>query len=518
MKKYGLIVIFLTIGVAAGLWVDISSRRAGRRMGAAASSSSAAVAEQAAGRVYEAGPDGRPAEAARAMVMKAAMGAVPKPEKVYKLSGDIKQEDLLKALFDAVSGNTAASELKPSDWALDWSEQESYSRSTKTFYRSGPQKDKVLLDAFLLGKDGAFTEVVLRGSLRICTDPSQGDLLETLRKEGFEVKSPTASVHGFGSAYWRSVFEVRKGGLSGLTYYVVPTGVTGCLELQLKDGKIGEALPPADFKFNALFPAELSPKLIADLEGAGIAGILGGDWEKVKGVFASTGALSMQETETLGVAYSALSRAAVKDEIAPAFGVLRGILVRQIFSRGPQYTPEGATSPAFVKMLGQNAIGYEESHYGGVYPKKQYALELYEAAPEAYWGQYVFLRNMYAAFSDESCYYGLLTDQPIRRGGEFVEKHPGSPFYADVLFLLGRAYETLYNQGFSDEACDQYADKQCGELAAGWEGNRAKAIEIYGKVLSIPSGEKYRPFIDKILPRLKVGGRSYCYDYFPRCD
>ena len=35
-------------------------------------------------------------------------------------------------------------------------------------------------------------------------------LLADLRKEGFEVKSPTGPVYGFGSAFWRSVYEVKS--------------------------------------------------------------------------------------------------------------------------------------------------------------------------------------------------------------------------------------------------------------------------------------------------------------------
>jgi hypothetical protein len=510
MGKYRYFIIGLVLCASAAIWAYLELTK----NAASGTASAAARAAAGGGRVYEAGPDGRPASA---MVMKAAMGAVPKPEKVYKLSGDIKQEDLLKTLLGAVSENTAAAGLKSEDWDMDWGE-DSDTRSTKTFYRSGPQKDRVSLDAFLLGTSGAYGEVVLRASLRVCSNPSQGDLLEALRKEGFEVKSPTSPVHGFGSNYWRSIFEVRRGGLSGLTYYVAPTGVTGCLELQLRDKKIAEALPAADFTFSAMFPPDLSPRLTADLEGAGIAGILGGDWEKVKGVFASTAALSRQETEILGKAYAALAKAVVKAGQDPAFGVLRGHLVRRIFGSGDQYGPNGETNPLFVKMLVRDGIGHKESHYGGVYPEKQYALELYEAAPESYWGQYVFLRNMDGGFSGEDCYYGLLTEQPIKRGSEFIGKHPRSPFLADVLFLLGQAYETLYNQGFSAEAGDEYAGRQRAELAAGFEGNRAKATELYGKVLSAPGGEKYKPFIDKILPRLRVGGRSYCHHYFPRCD
>lgn len=515
MKKYKLLAIFLAIGVAAGFWVDISSRRAGRRMGAAAAKSE----EAAPSRVYEMGADGRPAAAAKAMVMKAAMEAVPKPAKNYKLSGDIKQEDLLRILLDAVGGNTAVSELKPSEWDLDWGE-DADRRATKTFYRDNAKKEKISLDAYLLGSPGNFREVALRGSLRFCDFPSQDALLADLRKEGFEVKSPTVPVYGFGSAFWRSVYEVRKGGLSGLTYYVSPTGVSGCLELSLRDGKVAEALPLKGFSFHAMFPPAIPPKLLADLESGGAAKTIP-DWARVKEIAVSTGVLYAGDLEVLAKAYAGVPSPAAGEAQGAAVSVFKAHLIMQLFLRGSYYETnpnEGGGGKPFRKIMDENGIKYSESHYGGVLPEKQFGIDIYERAPASYWGQYAFLRNLAGGYGGGEFDYGLRTDEPIKLGGEFLEKHPDSPFYADVLFQLGRAYETLYNQGFSADSCDQYSGKDCAALASAHEKNREKTLEIYEAVLSAPGGGKYREFIDSIVPRLKVRGKTYCYDHFPRSD
>lgn len=57
--------------------------------------------------------------------------------------------------------------------------------------------------------------------------------------------------------------------------------------------------------------------------------------------------------------------------------------------------------------------------------------------------------RMAGGFCNETCAYGLRTDKPIAEGEKIFEAHPDSPFAPDVMFLLGQAYETLYNQGLS---------------------------------------------------------------------
>ncbi len=476
-----------------------------------------AVGESAAA-AAAAAEEAAPPEAARAMVLKAAVEAVPKPAKNYKLSGDIKQEDLLRNLLDAVGGNTAVPELKAADWDLDWSE-EADRRATKTFYKDGANKDKISLDAYLLGTPDNFREVTLRGFMRFCDYPSQDALLADLRKDGFEVKSPTGPVHGFGSAFWRSVYDVRKGGLAGRTYYVSPTGVSGCLELSLRNDKVAEALPLKEFSFSAMFPPAIPPKLIADLESRGAAGTIP-DWARLKEIAVSTGVLYARDLEVLAKAYSG-APSATGEEQAAGVSVLKAHLIMQLFLRGSYYETnpdEGGGGKPFRKIMEENGIKYTESHYGGVFPEKQFGIDIYERAPASYWGQYAFLRYLAGGFGGGEFDYGLRSDRPIKLGEEFLKKHPDSPFYADVLFQLGRAYETLYDQGFSAGSCDQYAGKDCAELAAAQEKNRKKVLETYAAVLAAPGGGKYKEFIDTIAPRLKVRGKTYCYDYFPRSD
>ena len=366
------------------------------------------------------------------------------PEKHYKLPPDTSQDTLLKELLKNLSASVPVSELKETYWDFDWSDNYSVKQNTKTLYRDNALKDRIMLQSWLVGSPADFREVVLRGSLRVCRDPSQANLLETLRSEGFEVAAPTVPVHGFGSNYWRSVYAVRRGGLSGLTYYVVPTGVTGCLELFLNDEKIDGAVPLKDFSFNAMFPPALPPKLLSDLESGGTAKLVP-DWEKLKEIAVSTGVLYARDLEVLAKAYAWASQSAAGEEQAAAIGVLKAHLIMQLFVRGSYYETnpgEGGGGRPFRKIMEENGIKCYESHYGGLLTEKQFKLDLYERSPGSYWGQYAFLRHLAGGFGGGEFDYGLRTDQPIKLGGEFLAKHPNSPFYADVLFLLGRAYES----------------------------------------------------------------------------
>lgn len=448
--------------------------------------------------------------------------AVPEPrqEKNYKLPPDAGQEALLQELLKALAANIPVSELKETDWDFDWTDNHSVRQNTKTLYRDNELKDRVMLQAWLVGSTADYREVVLRGSLRVCRQPSQASLLETLRGEGFEIAAPTVPVHGFGSSYWRSVYALRRGGLSGLTYYVVPTGVTGCLELFLNDSKIDKALPLKEFSFNAMFPPDLPPKLLSDLESGGAAKLVP-DWAKVKDIAVSTGVLYARDVEVLARAYSGAPASVEGEELAAAATVFKAHLIMQLFVRGSYYETnpgESGGGKPFRKIMEENGIKYYESHYGGVFPEKQFKLDIYERSPGSYWGHYAFLRHLAGGFGADELDYGLRTDQPIKLGGEFMKKHPDSPFYADVLFLVGRAYETLYEQGFSAVSCDQYTGKACAELAAAQEQNRVKALELYAAVLAAPGGAKYKEFIDGIVPRLKTRGKTYCYQFFPRSD
>lgn len=447
-------------------------------------------------------------------------GPEPRQKKHYKLPPEAGQEDLLQELLKALAANVPVSELKEADWDFDWTDNHSAWQNTKTLYKDNEHKDRVILQSWLVGSPSDFKELVLRGSLRVCRQPVQASLLEVLRSEGFEITAPTYTVHGFGSNYWRSVYELRRGSLSGLTYYVVPTGVTGCLELFLKDSKIGRAVPLKEFSFNAMFPYGLPSKLISDLESGGTAKLVP-DWAKVKEIAVSTGVLYARDLEVLAKAYAWVPPAAMGEEQSAAVSVFKAHLIMQLFIRGSYYETnpnEGGGGKPFRKIMEENGVKYFESHYGGVFSEKQFGIEIYERAPSSYWGQYAFVWHMAGGFGDEDFNYGLMTDRPIKLGGEFLEKHPGSPFYADVLFLRGRAYETLYEQGFSAVACDQYAGKPCAELVAGQEQNRVKALESYAAVLAAPGGAKYREFIDGITPRLKTRGKTYCYQFFPRSD
>jgi len=519
MKKYSLLLLLFLLFPVVGWWIYSS------RLNTAPGLTFSSETQDSSSYAEATGAAGENKDATRAPAIASAIKeAVQDPPalRTYSLHEDAKQEDLLKTVLSSVSGNLPVSSLVETGWENDWSDNGYDRKSTKTFYRSSINKDKVILYSYLARAGTDYAEVVMWGSMQKCYYPDQDALISVLREEGFSVERPTAPIHGFGSAYWKSVYQVRRGSLSGLTFYDSSTGITGCLKLILTDGKKEKALFTTEPDFQTQFSTELPGKLFKDLESSGIAGLLGDNWWKVKGISTSTGPLYAGPLEALAKAYSTVVHTSVKEEQAPAFRVFEGYLLRQIFSRGGYYeaVPEaGGGGKPFREILGQNGIKYIESHYGGVYSQKISDLEIYDKSPGSYWGQFAFLQSMSEGFSSSGdCYYGLLTDQVIKRGTAFLEKHPDSPFYSDVLFLQGQAYETLYNQGLAAEACDPYLGKSCKELTGGNENNGKKASELYTAALSASGGEKYRVYVENILPRIRTRSRTYCYKYFSRCD
>lgn len=509
MRKYSLLFLLFLFFPVAGWWIY-------SRLNNASDSGIHTEARGSAG-----GEDGIARGSAIASAIKEAVPNPPAARK-YNLSDDVKQEELLEAVLSSVSGNIPVHSLTGQGWENDWGEGGADRKSAKTFYKSSAGKDKVILYSYLSRAGTDYIETVMRGYMQKCVYPVQDDLIRTLRKEGFNVEEPTAPVHGFGSAYWRSVYQVRRGGLDGLTYYESPTGISGCLNFVLTDVKREKALFTVEPNFQVMFSAELPGKLFKDLENSDAASVSGLNLKEVKEISVSTGPLYAVQLETLAKAFSAAEKAAVKEEQVPALSVFKGYLVRQIFSRGSYYEgnpQEGGGGKPFRTIMDQNGIKYYESHYGGVEPQKSFFdIGVYEKYPDSYWGQFSFLLNMDAGFSSGDCYYGLITKQVIDRGSVFVQKHPDSVFYADVLFLLGQAFETLYNQGLAVDACDPYSGKSCEKLTGENENNRKKASELYGAALAAPGGEKYKSYVESVLPRLNTRSKTYCYKYFPRCD
>lgn len=518
MRKYGILLLLFLLFTVVGWWIYDRLNNGAASVSSSESSDSGIYTEAIGSASGEEGATRRPAIASS---IKEAVQDPPVARK-YNLPEDVKQIDLLETVLSSVSGNLIASGLTDKGWENDWSEEGADSRIAKTFYKSNAAKDKVVLYSYLSRAGTDYTETVLRGYMQKCSYPSQDALIETLRKEDFRVEKPTAPVHGFGSSYWTSVYRVQRDALDGLTYYESPALIPGCLKLILTDNKREKALYTSEPDLKELFAAELPGRLFREIEDAGIAGAPGGDWAKTKEISTSTGPLYATQLEILAKTYSAVEKSPLKEDKIPAASILKGYLVRQIFSRGGYYEAnpgEGGGGKPFREILDQNGIKYYESHYGGVEPQKSFFdMGIYEKYPDSYWGQFSFLLNMDSGFSTGDCYYGLVTDKVIKEGDSFARKYPGSPFYSDVIFLLGQAYETLYNQGLGAGACDQYIGKSCEELISGNEKNREKASELYTSALAAPGGEKYRVYVESVLPRLKTRSRTFCYKYFPRCD
>ncbi len=452
------------------------------------------------------------------MAISQAIGVrTPSEPKNLKLSDNVHQTEMLKILLSSISADVSTETFKASDWDIDWSGNNRSDYSAKTFYKDNNNKDKVEIQSYLIGSATDYKEKIMHGFLKKCHYPSQDAALNFLKEEGFEIEKPTTSVHGFGSAYWKSIFKIKRENLHGLTYYYASTGVTGCLHITLTDKEIKKTIPFKKFGIAFLFPVALPQKLFEDLEKHNINKILGNHWQEIKPVLKSTGIVSI---EKLAETYPLINYDTIKEEAIPAFKVLEGYIIKYIFYRGNINSYEGITKieqkkdTSALQLIDKSGIKYYKGHYGGYWAKKYFDFEIYNQYPNSYWGQYLFLMHMSKGFTEGENSYGFHANNVILKGEEFIKKHPSSPFHTDILFLLGQAYETLYNQGLSRKACSVYPRSACKKIMAEHENYRNKTMEIYNLVLTLPEGQKYKDFIESSLPRLKTRSKTYCVYYF----
>ena len=109
----------------------------------------------------------------------------------------------------------------------------------------------------------------------------------------------------------------------------------------------------------------------------------------------------------------------------------------------------------------------------------------------------------------------------IQRGQEVQEKHPSSPYLANVELTVAQAYETWWSLSQAHtgaEVSEGEADVQPGNYKAGAEAARQKAIESYEHLLQSAPQSDEAAYARRVLPRLKLGidtgqRRFYCsYD------
>ncbi len=104
----------------------------------------------------------------------------------------------------------------------------------------------------------------------------------------------------------------------------------------------------------------------------------------------------------------------------------------------------------------------------------------------------------------------------IRQGEAFLSGHPSSPLRAEVVFLVGQAYETWWSLSQVDPKTAEYANPELYRKGA--PEAREKAIQYFEEVLkTVPAG-KLATLSSKVLPLLRQGssfeqGRFFCvYD------
>ena len=164
-----------------------------------------------------------------------------------------------------------------------------------------------------------------------------------------------------------------------------------------------------------------------------------------------------------------------------------------------------ASPPAELEMLKENGIPFELKHFVEDYyePKDNSIFKVYKAYPGTYWGQYAFMIELESGFSKDS--YNQLPEKVITEGEGFLRRHPDSQLLTRVLFLIGKAHESIYSNGLSKGASEE------------GEKHRLAAIKYYSDVPARPDGKKYEEHLKYILPKLRTKGTAYCA-FFINCN
>ncbi|OIO01534.1 MAG: hypothetical protein AUJ51_08400 [Elusimicrobia bacterium CG1_02_56_21] len=424
---------------------------------------------------------------------------------------------LLTAPFGAEPGETLS---EKTNWRVlayppDYCAPPAYS---KTFRRKGPGME-INLYSYTVPSLTEAKELVLSGDLKIFKVVEQAEVMELLKKSGFDPKPTEKHLSSPGGRNWSGVMELAKGDLSGLWYYE-PHGMGTVLRIKLEHKDTGKysVRPPSVKEFTKM--QEIIPGLVEDLEKTGAKKVLGEDWDEIKPMLLSGPTLNKTvPVEKLLDARAACLATPEGIDGAP-FLVLAKYLVDAalvpINRDFRPYTEDGKepVPPPGLKLLEEYGVAYElapimRESYSAV---NNTLMPAYDSFPDSYWGQYAFMTEMESGFPTT----GSDDEMPVvmKKGEEFLAAHPDSPFLPRVLFLLGKANETAYTVGLSPfKYTDLCTHSYCVELERTLEKHRLDAIKHYTRLLTLPGAKEYEEHLKYILPRLKTKGSSYCAFY-----
>lgn len=434
-------------------------------------------------------------------VLKVAMqavGAVEPPPEGVDLPDNYEPLDLIRELITAPYGKEPGEVYQNGSWRLVRAQPEYGSEPdySKRFVRKGKGAG-ITLYAYAEPSLTGAVERIMAGEAELPLSAGREAVAELLKKDGFEVPDTPGQVN------------FKKDGLNG-RLYLKDSRRGDLLVVRLEHKDINEyRRDNRDYDVWMPLPAD---KLIEDVEKLAGPAPAGADWGEVKKVLSGGNSLPL---EKLIAAASAIAERAPEGEAAAPFMVIQKYLVdamarsldRPLYKKITEGDETELT--AGLKMLDDYGVEYEIQYMGESYAAKNNGLlPVYEAYPRSYWGEFAFVREMEGGFDDSNC--GLFATAVIAEGEKFLAGHPGSPFLARVLFLLGKANETAYtvwlSPGVYDFVCSGSA---CVKPEAEIDGYRLAAIKYYTALLARPDGKSYESHLQKILPILRTKGNTY---------
>jgi len=132
----------------------------------------------------------------------------------------------------------------------------------------------------------------------------------------------------------------------------------------------------------------------------------------------------------------------------------------------------------------------------------------------SFWGDYAFLKTL-QRLNDLRGLNQYNGDIAYDIGNQFLNDYPETPFYPDILFLMGKARETYYSAVKLKDVNEYFEDFNVDLSKA--EKYRQEAIALYENLMSIDGGLKYEPHLKFVLPRLRLGlytGSTYYYEIY----
>ncbi len=138
------------------------------------------------------------------------------------------------------------------------------------------------------------------------------------------------------------------------------------------------------------------------------------------------------------------------------------------------------------------ALHYDELA-GGFYYRRELLWRVWESYPDSPPGEQAFVTLLEDGWDPSgTCDKGGdQTREVIRRGEEFLQKHPASPYGASVTYLVAEAYASWWSlsQTRSASGLADYVDPK--EFQEGADAARLKAIEYFERLPALAPGTKF---------------------------